>query len=55
MIDDEGGVFLTSIDVYFSSKDANVPVTLQVRNTVNGYPGQQILPFAEKTLNPSAG
>src|SRR6056300_781738 len=54
MIDDEGGVFLTSIDVYFSSKDANVPVTLQVRNTVNGYPGQQILPFAEKTLNPSA-
>jgi hypothetical protein len=54
MIDDEGGVFLTSIDVYFSSKDANIPVTLQVRNTVNGYPGQQILPFAEKTLNPSA-
>src|SRR5210317_203879 len=54
MIDEEGGVFLTSIDVYFSSKDANVPVTLQVRNTVNGYPGQQILPFAEKTLNPSA-
>src|SRR5210317_841889 len=54
MIDDEGGVFLTSIDVYFSSKDNNIPVTLQVRNTVNGYPGQNILPFAEKTLNPSA-
>ena len=54
MIDDEGGVFLTSVDVYFSSKDENVPVTLQIRNTVNGYPGQQILPFAEKTLNPSA-
>ena len=54
MIDDEGGVFLTSIDIYFSSKDENVPVTLQVRNTVNGYPGQNILPFAEKTLNPSA-
>src|SRR5210317_802832 len=54
MIDDEGGVFLTSIDVYFSSKDANVPVTLQIRDTVNGYPGQKILPFAEKTLNPSA-
>jgi hypothetical protein len=54
MIDDEGGVFLTSVDVYFSSKDTNIPVTLQVRNTVNGYPGQQILPFAEKTLNPSA-
>jgi len=54
MIDDEGGVFLTSIDIFFSSKDANVPVTLQVRNTVNGYPGQQILPFSETTLNPDA-
>jgi hypothetical protein len=54
MIDDEGGVFLTSIDVYFSSKDDNIPVTLQIRNTVNGYPGQNILPFAEKTLNPSS-
>jgi hypothetical protein len=53
MIDDEGGVFLTSIDIYFSSKDSNIPVTLQVRNTVNGYPGQSILPFAEKTLNPN--
>ena len=54
MIDDAGGVFLTSIDIFFSSKDANVPVTLQVRNTVNGYPGQSILPFSEKTLNPSS-
>ena len=54
MIDDAGGVFLTSIDIFFSSKDANVPVTLQVRNTVNGYPGQSILPFSETTLNPDA-
>ena len=52
MIDDAGGVFLTSMDLYFSSKDANVPLTLQVRNTVNGYPGQSILPFSEVTLNP---
>ena len=40
MIDDEGGVFLTSIDLYFSSKDDNVPITVQIRDTVNGYPGQ---------------
>ena len=53
MIDDAGGVFLTSVDICFSTKDANIPVTLQVRNTVNGYPGQSILPFSEKTLNPT--
>ena len=54
MIDDAGGVFLTSMDLYFSSKDANVPLTLQVRNTVNGYPGQNILPFSEVSLNPTS-
>ena len=43
MIDDAGGVFLTSIDIFFSSKDANVPVTLQIRDTVNGYPGQSYI------------
>ena len=52
MVDEAGGVFLTSVDICFSTKDANVPVTLQVRNTVNGYPGQSILPFSEKSLNP---
>ena len=54
LIDDEGGVFLTSIDVFFSTKDAAIPVTVQVRDVVNGYPGQKILPFSEVTLNPSS-
>src|SRR5210317_1184721 len=54
LIDDEGGVFLTSIDIFFSTKDAAIPVTVQVRDVVNGYPGQKILPFSEVTLNPSA-
>src|SRR5210317_1745176 len=54
LIDNVGGVFLTSIDIYFASKDSNIPVTLQIREVVNGYPGKTILPFSEKTLNPSA-
>ena len=54
LIDDEGGVFLTSLDVFFSTKDAAIPVTVQIRDVVNGYPGQKILPFSEVTLNPSA-
>ena len=53
LIDDEGGVFLTSIDIFFSTKDAAIPVTVQIRDVVNGYPGQRILPFSEVTLNPS--
>jgi hypothetical protein len=54
LIDDEGGVFLTSIDVFFSTKDLAIPVTVQVRDVVNGYPGQKILPFSEVTLNPGS-
>ena len=52
LVDDEGGVFLTSIDIFFETKDENIPVTLQIREVVNGYPGNKILPFSEKVLNP---
>lgn len=33
------GVFVTSVDLFFASKDpANIPVTVQIRPTENGYP-----------------
>ena len=53
LVDDKGGVFLTSVDLFFSTKDAAVPLTVQLRNVVNGYPGQKILPFSEVTKNPA--
>ena len=40
------GRFLSSIDVYFAGKDDNLPITLEIRNVVNGYPGSKILPFS---------
>ena len=54
LVDDPGGVFMSSIDLYFQSKDANIPVTVQIREVKNGYPSTTILPFGEVTLNPSA-
>jgi hypothetical protein len=54
LIDDTGGVFVTSIDTYFQSKDSNIPVTLQIREVVNGYPSRTIVPFGEIVLNPSS-
>lgn len=45
-----GGCFITKIDVFFATKDDAIPVTLQIRNTVNGYPGRTILPFAEAVI-----
>ena len=45
--------FLTSVDVFFRTKDDNIPVTLQIRTIQNGVPTQVILPFAEIALEPS--
>lgn len=49
------GIFLSSIDVYFQSKDESAPITLEVRPTVNGYPSStQILKYSSVTLNPES-
>jgi len=43
LIEESGGCFITKIDVYFSTKDSNLPVTMQIREMVNGYPSPEIL------------
>ena len=53
LCDKQGGAFITKVDLYFANKDDNLPVTVQVRNVVNGYPGKKVLAFGEKTLEPS--
>lgn len=47
------GVFITSIDVYFSSKDPSLGVTLELRNVINGFPGYNVIPFSVKHLESS--
>ena len=48
------GEFITKIDVFFSTKDSTIPVTLQIREMDNGYPTKKVLPFGSVTLNPSS-
>lgn len=44
----QGGVCLQSIDLYFDTKDDRMPITLEVRPTVNGRPhGSFVLPFSQ--------
>ena len=50
--DEEGGVFLTGIDVFFRTKDANIPISMQIRTMENGYPTKDILPFSDVTISP---
>ena len=53
-IDEETGVFLTSIETYFQKKDKKLPVSCQIRTVIAGTPTSKILPFGEVTLNPKS-
>jgi len=54
MIDLEEGAFLTKMGMFFETKDDNVPITLQIRNVVNGYPSNEVVPFGEVVLDAAA-
>lgn len=48
------GIFLKSVDLYFKSKDETLPVMIEIRPTINGYPSTStVVPFSEVILNPS--
>ena len=53
IVDETGGVFITSVDVYFNTKDTNIPVSMQIRTMENGYPTTSILPFSDITKEPA--
>ena len=52
-VEPETGIYATSVDLYFFSKDDNLPVTIQLRPMELGLPTQQVYPFSEVVLNPS--
>ena len=43
----EGGVYLTKVDLFFQQKDAEIPVTIDIRTVENGTPTQVIVPFSK--------
>ena len=53
LVEEEGGCFLTELDVYVETKDNDLPMWVEIRNVINGYPGAKILPFGRKLLQSS--
>ena len=53
MVQQEGGCFITSVDLFFATKDLKVPVRIEIREVVNGYPGSTVLPFSRVEKKPS--
>ena len=51
-VQDDTGIFLTSIEVYFETRSEDTPVTLQIRTMIAGVPSNVVIPFSEVTLDP---
>lgn len=47
------GVFANGVDLFFRRKSSNKNFTVQIREVINGYPGNKIVPFSTKTLTPT--
>jgi hypothetical protein len=52
LVQQKGGAFLTKIDIFFATKDSKIPVNLEIREVVNGYPGKLVLPFSKVSIKP---
>lgn len=53
LVERDGGIFATKIDIFFKTKDNRVPVTVEIREMENGAPTQNLIPGAKKTLLPA--
>jgi len=51
VIEESGGVFITSLELYFLTKDDVEPVTVELRTVVNGSPTSNIVPGSVKTIS----
>ena len=52
-VTEKGGIFITSCDIYFKTKDdMDIPMTFQIRTMQGGFPTQKILPFSEIVVPP---
>lgn len=54
LIDNDGGVFLSDIELFFRSKASSLPLTVYIVENDNGLPTQNIVPYSEVTLLPAS-
>ena len=51
-VGDPNGIFITSIDLFFSTKDDTLPCSVEIRTCELGTPTTTILPLSQKELMP---
>lgn len=52
--DNQDGIFISKVDLFFQRKDSNLGLTVQLRMTDNGYPSSTILPMGSMHIPSSA-
>jgi hypothetical protein len=51
-VEPDSGIFVTSVDLYFYSRDPELPVTVQLRPIQLGLPTNEVYPFGEVVVDP---
>ena len=51
-VDDDTGIFVTKVDIFFRTKDDTLPVFAQLREIQTGLPTLKDLPFSEVEISP---
>ena len=51
IVDEEGGIMITGVEIFFRTKDSNIPISMQIRTMENGSPTKDILPLSDITIN----
>ena len=46
----EEPAYITKVDLFFATKDDNIPVFLQLRKIVDNRPSQEVLPFSSTVI-----
>ena len=46
----EKPTYITKVDLFFATKDNNIPVFLQIRRISDGFPSQQIVSNSQKII-----
>lgn len=52
--ENQDGLFITKVDLFFQRKDPNLGITIQLRMTDNGYPSSTVLPMGSIHIPSSA-
>ena len=51
-VEENPGIFMTSVDFFFATKSETIPLDVRVVNVVNGYPSRNIVKNGQVVLNP---